>query len=88
MFVFFALSTPAPSFRSTTSEATTIQLEFKDLAHTLGDNKYSDPVVRVMDIVHGLPKKDGLVPIFINAITGLAEVEEGSQHPKIRHAAG
>jgi len=55
---------------SSTSEVTTIQLEFRDLSRITGDSKYEDAVSRVSEIVHGLDKNMGLVPIFINANSG------------------
>ncbi|XP_013413805.1 endoplasmic reticulum mannosyl-oligosaccharide 1,2-alpha-mannosidase-like [Lingula anatina] len=55
---------------SSTSEVTTIQLEFRDLSKITGDPKYALAADEVTKHVHGLPKKDGLVPIFINARTG------------------
>ena len=35
-----------------------------------GNPKYEDAVSRVSEVVHGLEKDTGLVPIFINANTG------------------
>ncbi|VDI53984.1 mannosyl-oligosaccharide alpha-1,2-mannosidase [Mytilus galloprovincialis] len=55
---------------SSTSEVTTIQLEFRDLSRITGDKKYEKAVDTVSNHVHNLPKKNGLVPIFINANTG------------------
>lgn len=55
---------------SSTSEVTTIQLEFRDLTRSTGNQKYAESVDRINRIVHGLEKQDGLVPIFINANTG------------------
>ncbi|CAH1155397.1 unnamed protein product [Phaedon cochleariae] len=55
---------------SSTSEVTTIQLEFRDLSRITGDPKYEIAVEKVSMIIHKLEKKDGLVPIFINANTG------------------
>lgn len=55
---------------SSTSEVTTIQLEFRDLSRCTGDSKFEEAVQNVNEKVHELPKKDGLVPIFINANTG------------------
>lgn len=55
---------------SSTSEVTTIQLEFRELSRVTGDPKYDQAVTKVMDHVRSLPKKDGLVPIFINANSG------------------
>ncbi|KAJ6639174.1 Endoplasmic reticulum mannosyl-oligosaccharide 1,2-alpha-mannosidase [Pseudolycoriella hygida] len=55
---------------SSTSEVTTIQLEFRDLSRCTGDMNYEEISARINEKVHSLPKKDGLVPIFINANTG------------------
>ncbi|XP_071488731.1 endoplasmic reticulum mannosyl-oligosaccharide 1,2-alpha-mannosidase-like [Diadema antillarum] len=55
---------------SSVSEVSTIQLEFRDLSFTTGDPKYQNAADKVMQHLHGLPKKDGLVPIFINANSG------------------
>ena len=55
---------------SSTSEVTTIQLEFRDLSRVTGDPRYEDAVSRVSRHVHSLPKTHGLVPIFINANNG------------------
>ncbi|KAK9882417.1 hypothetical protein WA026_020938 [Henosepilachna vigintioctopunctata] len=55
---------------SSTSEATTIQLEFRDLSRITGDPKYEISASKVSEIVHNLEKTDGLVPIFINPNTG------------------
>nr|CAB3263605.1 endoplasmic reticulum mannosyl-oligosaccharide 1,2-alpha-mannosidase-like [Phallusia mammillata] len=57
---------------STVSEVTTIQLEFRELSFITKDPKYKDAVDRVSDHVASLSgKKDGLVPMWINANTGL-----------------
>ena len=55
---------------SSTSEVTTIQLEFKELSRLTGDPKYAQHVTDVMRHVDQLPKTQGLVPIFINAENG------------------
>ncbi|KAB0795911.1 hypothetical protein PPYR_09972 [Photinus pyralis] len=55
---------------SSTSEVTTIQLEFKDLSRSSGIFKYEEAVAKVAYHVHTLEKRDGLVPIFINANSG------------------
>ncbi|KAL8606289.1 hypothetical protein ACOMHN_024185 [Nucella lapillus] len=55
---------------SSTSEVTTIQLEFRDLSKITGDKKYAEIVHEVSMHVHDLPKVSGLVPIFINANSG------------------
>ena len=55
---------------SSTSEVTSIQLEFRDLSRSTGEPKYEEAVAKVSEHVHQLEKHDGLVPIFINANTG------------------
>lgn len=55
---------------SSVSEVTTIQLEFKDLSYITGNSKYKEAVNEVMNHVHSLPKKAGLVPIYVNADNG------------------
>jgi endoplasmic reticulum Man9GlcNAc2 1,2-alpha-mannosidase len=55
---------------SSTSEVTTIQLEFRDLSRISDDPSYETAVAKVSEKIHELPKTDGLVPIFINANTG------------------
>jgi len=55
---------------SSTSEVTTIQLEFRDLSRLTGNSKYEDAISKVSSLVHKLEKDLGLVPIFINANTG------------------
>ena len=51
---------------SSTSEVTTIQLEFRELSRASNDASYEVAVAKVSEKVHELPKTDGLVPIFIN----------------------
>ena len=55
---------------SSTSEVTTIQLEFRDLSRCSGEPQFEDAVSKISDIVHSLEKTEGLVPIFINANSG------------------
>lgn len=55
---------------SSTSEVTTIQLEFRDLSRISNDPSFENAVSRVSDKIHQLPKTDGLVPIFVNANSG------------------
>ncbi|XP_005106053.1 endoplasmic reticulum mannosyl-oligosaccharide 1,2-alpha-mannosidase [Aplysia californica] len=55
---------------SSTSEVTTIQLEFRDLSKVSGDKRFERAVHEVSMHVHDLPKTEGLVPIFISANSG------------------
>uniref|UniRef100_F6VNW9 alpha-1,2-Mannosidase n=2 Tax=Ciona intestinalis TaxID=7719 RepID=F6VNW9_CIOIN len=57
---------------STVSEVTTIQIEFRDLSFITGNPKYKDAVDRVSSHIASLNgKKDGLIPMWVNANTGL-----------------
>ena len=53
---------------SSTSEVTTLQLEFGYLSEVSGDPKYETAAMRVLEYFKGLPKTDGLVPIYIRYI--------------------
>ncbi|KAL2366795.1 hypothetical protein RJZ56_000380 [Blastomyces dermatitidis] len=55
---------------SSTAEATTVQLEFKYLAKLTGEPNYWEKVEKVMEVVEGNGREDGLVPIFIQPTTG------------------
>ncbi|XP_073974597.1 alpha-Mannosidase class I b [Rhodnius prolixus] len=55
---------------SSTSEVTTLQLEFRDLSRASNQPKFEEAASRVSLHVHTLPKTDGLVPVFINPRTG------------------
>ncbi|KAF8543559.1 glycoside hydrolase [Trichophaea hybrida] len=55
---------------SSTAEATTLQLEMKYLAKLTGEPIYWDKTEKVIEVVDKQASKDGLVPIYINAITG------------------
>ncbi|XP_067616779.1 endoplasmic reticulum mannosyl-oligosaccharide 1,2-alpha-mannosidase [Eurosta solidaginis] len=55
---------------SSTSEVTTIQLEFRDLSRSTKIDIYEKVSHAVNEKVHALEKPNGLVPIFINANTG------------------
>ena len=55
---------------SSTSEATTIQLEFRDLSRCTNDKSFENAVSDISSKVHDMQKVQGLVPIFINPNTG------------------
>ncbi|XP_054714312.1 endoplasmic reticulum mannosyl-oligosaccharide 1,2-alpha-mannosidase-like [Uloborus diversus] len=55
---------------STVSEISTVQLEFRDISRLTGDPKFEVEAFKVSQHLHQLPKKDGLVPMFINAESG------------------
>ena len=56
---------------SSTSEATSLQLEFKYLAKLTGEAEYWQAVEKVMQVVDGQKMRDGLVPIHIHPETGV-----------------
>ena len=56
---------PAPGGLSSTSEVSTLQLEFNYLSSVSGDQKYSSEAMKALDHIKTLPKTEGLVPIYI-----------------------
>ena len=55
---------------SSTSEVTTLQLEFLDLSRCTKDDSFEKATSGISRKVHDLQKNQGLVPIFINPNTG------------------
>ncbi|RLN28878.1 hypothetical protein C2845_PM05G09400 [Panicum miliaceum] len=60
----------APDGLSSTSEASTLQLEFSYLSRVSGDPKYDREAMKVLEHMRTLPKVEGLVPIYINPSSG------------------
>ncbi|KAL9224366.1 hypothetical protein vseg_000404 [Gypsophila vaccaria] len=60
----------APDGLSSTSEVSTLQLEFNYLSEVSGDPKYSLEAMKVLEHIKTLPKTEGLVPIYISPQTG------------------
>lgn len=50
---------------ASTAEATSVQLEFSYLSQLTGDFKYEKAAMAVYEHFKGLPKTEGLVPIYI-----------------------
>lgn len=61
---------PAWSAFSSTSEVTTIQLEFTYLSYLSGDPKYKAAADKVMKVVEEHRPADGLLPMWINPSNG------------------
>ncbi|GAA0175704.1 protein modifying enzyme [Lithospermum erythrorhizon] len=61
---------PAPDGLSSTSEVSTLQLEFNYLSYLTGDPKYSRQSMKVLEHMRTLPKVEGLVPIYISPNSG------------------
>jgi hypothetical protein len=55
---------------SSLAEVSSVQLEFKYLAHLTGREELRLPAERVMKLISTLPKEDGLAPIWITPETG------------------
>jgi endoplasmic reticulum Man9GlcNAc2 1,2-alpha-mannosidase len=55
----------APDGLSSTSEASTLQLEFSYLSRISGDPKYDTEAMKVLEHMRTLPTVEGLVPIYI-----------------------
>lgn len=60
----------APDGLSSTSEVSTLQLEFNYLSFLTGDPKYSLASMKVLEHIKTLPKTEGLVPIYISPQNG------------------
>ncbi|KAJ4703854.1 alpha-1,2-Mannosidase [Melia azedarach] len=61
---------PAPDGLSSTSEVSTLQLEFNYLSSVSGDPKYGMEAMKVLEHFRTLPKVEGLVPIYISPHSG------------------
>uniref|UniRef100_A0A1D1XZ94 alpha-1,2-Mannosidase n=1 Tax=Anthurium amnicola TaxID=1678845 RepID=A0A1D1XZ94_9ARAE len=61
---------PAPDGLSSTSEVSTLQLEFNYLSAISGDPKYGSVAMKVLEHLRTLPKVQGLVPIYISPHSG------------------
>lgn len=61
---------PAPDGQSSTSEVSTLQLEFNYLSTVSGDPKYGVEAMKVLEHLKTLPKVEGLVPIYISPHSG------------------
>eukprot|EP00252_Welwitschia_mirabilis_P005235 TRINITY_DN1572_c0_g3_i1.p1 TRINITY_DN1572_c0_g3~~TRINITY_DN1572_c0_g3_i1.p1 ORF type:complete len:649 (-),score=109.82 TRINITY_DN1572_c0_g3_i1:342-2288(-) len=55
---------------SSTSEVTSLQLEFWYLSKVSGDPKYNEAAMKVLEHFKTLPKEEGLVPIYISPYSG------------------
>ncbi|XP_064460068.1 endoplasmic reticulum mannosyl-oligosaccharide 1,2-alpha-mannosidase-like isoform X2 [Ornithodoros turicata] len=55
---------------STVSEVSSIQLEFRALSRAAKNPVYEQKAFAVSEHLHKLPKRDGLVPMFVNADSG------------------
>ncbi|KAH7545148.1 mannosyl-oligosaccharide 1,2-alpha-mannosidase MNS3 isoform X1 [Ziziphus jujuba] len=60
----------APDGLSSTSEVSTLQLEFNYLSTVSGDPKYSVAAMKVLEHMKTLQKVEGLVPIYISPHSG------------------
>eukprot|EP01018_Ginkgo_biloba_P026191 Gb_31892 [translate_table: standard] len=61
---------PAPDGLSSTSEVSSLQLEFWYLSKVSGDPKYGITAMKVLEHFKTLPKLEGLVPIYISPQSG------------------
>ncbi|MQL71721.1 hypothetical protein Taro_004031 [Colocasia esculenta] len=61
---------PAPDGLSSTSEVSSVQLEFNYLSAISGDPKYGSEAMKVLEHFKTLPKVEGLVPIYISPHSG------------------
>ncbi|CAK9166357.1 unnamed protein product [Ilex paraguariensis] len=61
---------PAPDGLSSTSEVSSLQLEFNYLSSLTGDPKYTLEAMKVLEHMKTLPKVEGLVPIYVSPSSG------------------
>jgi endoplasmic reticulum Man9GlcNAc2 1,2-alpha-mannosidase len=61
---------------STTSEVSTLQLEFKYLAKLTGETLYWEKAEKIIQALESNKAQDGLVPIFVHPETGLYTTKE------------
>ncbi|KAJ3319578.1 hypothetical protein HDV06_006226 [Boothiomyces sp. JEL0866] len=64
------VAVPSPDVGASTSEATTLQMEFKYLTYLTKNPKYWNKVQEIMQVVFGLERPNGLVPVYISASIG------------------
>jgi endoplasmic reticulum Man9GlcNAc2 1,2-alpha-mannosidase len=67
---------------STTAEVSTLQLEFKYLTKLTGDTAYWEKAERVIEALENNKAQSGLVPIFVNPLSGrytTTEIRLGSR---------
>lgn len=61
---------PDWSHLSSTAEVSTVQLEFRELSRATNNPIFEEAAAKVSEKIHQLPKKHGLVPIYLNPYTG------------------
>lgn len=66
----FKTRTPVPEIVASTSEATTLQLEFKYLTYLTGNVSYWNAAQEIFQVLLREPRPEGLVPIYIDQSTG------------------
>ncbi|KAJ3564465.1 hypothetical protein NP233_g8277 [Leucocoprinus birnbaumii] len=77
-----AVDDPSSPGRVSTAEATTLQLEFRYLTHLTGNPIYWDQVEKGMRVLKSAKQPSNLVPIYMNANSGLfhdSEIRLGSR---------
>ncbi|KAJ2857377.1 mannosyl-oligosaccharide alpha-1,2-mannosidase [Coemansia erecta] len=58
------------AYMSSTAEVATLQLEFRYLSKLTGNKRFREQVDKIMQVIFEASRFDGLVPIYINAMTG------------------
>ncbi|KAJ3274208.1 hypothetical protein HDV01_003281 [Terramyces sp. JEL0728] len=64
------VAVPSPDVGASTSEATTLQMEFKYLTYLTKNPKYWNKAQEIMQVVFNLERPHGLVPVYISASIG------------------
>jgi hypothetical protein len=66
----YAAKPPHWTSDSSLAEATSLQIEYKDLTYITGDLRFKEAVAKTSKAIHDLEKQDGLAPIYLNVHTG------------------
>ncbi|KAJ3260413.1 hypothetical protein HK103_000555 [Boothiomyces macroporosus] len=61
------VAVPSPDVGASTSEATTLQMEFKYLTYLTKNPKYWNKAQEIMGVIFSLERPNGLVPVYISA---------------------
>ncbi|KAJ3315345.1 hypothetical protein HDV04_003738 [Boothiomyces sp. JEL0838] len=64
------VAVPSPDVGASTSEATTLQMEFKYLTYLTKNPKYWNKAQEIMRVIFSLERPNGLVPVYISASIG------------------
>uniref|UniRef100_A0A1I8IBQ7 alpha-1,2-Mannosidase n=2 Tax=Macrostomum lignano TaxID=282301 RepID=A0A1I8IBQ7_9PLAT len=62
--------TTKPAHPTCRTQVSSVQLELRELSRLTGRPEFADAADRISRVLHSADKKDGLVPIYVNSVTG------------------